>query len=162
MTYQEGNKKFFSKIEIFSIIFGMIIIFFPFGNKFLGNFSEENRYANLKIGEKNILVEVFDDSQERVKGLSGRKELKKDEGAFFIFEIPDFYGIWMKEMNFPIDIAWIDKDFKIVYIENNISPETFPKIFYPTQKSLYVLEIGAGFLQKNEIKVGDSVKFLKK
>lgn len=131
-------------------------------SKFSGNFFEKKDYASFQIGEKNISVQVFDDLGERVKGLSGVKKLNDDEGAFFIFDKPDFYGIWMKEMNFAIDIVWIDEDFKIVYVENNVLPTTFPKVFYPSQKSLYVLEIGAGFLQKNEIKIGDSVKFLKK
>ena len=41
------------------------------------------------------------------KGLSGRVETNDE--MLFVFEREDYYGFWMKDMNFPIDIAWLDK-----------------------------------------------------
>jgi uncharacterized protein len=70
-----------------------------------------------------------------------------------VFDREGYQGFWMKEMNFPIDIVWLNKDKKIVHIEHNVSPDTYPKIFNPNnefnnEKSLYVLETNANFFQR--------------
>lgn len=108
-------------------------------------FSNRNeKVAILKINNTQINIEVADNDLKREKGLSGRVEIAKDEGMLFVFEREDYYGFWMKDMNFPIDIAWLDKNKKIVHIENSVSPETYskkipPKVFKPNSPSLYVL-----------------------
>jgi uncharacterized membrane protein (UPF0127 family) len=66
----------------------------------------------------------------------------------------------MKEMKFPIDIIWVDKDFKVVSLKENITPETYPEVFYPEDQSLYVLETGAGFIQKHKIRINDPIKII--
>ncbi|OGE78685.1 hypothetical protein A3J19_00635 [Candidatus Daviesbacteria bacterium RIFCSPLOWO2_02_FULL_41_8] len=114
------------------------------------------------LGEKAFLVEVADTDTLRTRGLSGHVPLSEEEGMLFIFDRPDNYGFWMKDMNFPIDIVWMDESLKIVHIEKNISPETYPKVLRPTEKSLFVLEISAGQSDLLNIKVGDEVKFLRK
>jgi len=114
------------------------------------------------VGEKTYSVEVRDSNLERSKGLSGHKALLDNEGMLFIFEKPGSYGFWMKEMLFPIDIIWIDENFVINHIESAVSPETYPKVFYPTSEILYVLEVSSGQASSSKIKIGDTVKFVKK
>lgn len=69
---------------------------------------------------------------------------------------------WMKEMHFPLDIIWIDNG-KIVGIEKNapiptsVNIPTFPS---PTQVT-NVLEVNAGFSDKNNLKTGDKVALIK-
>jgi uncharacterized membrane protein (UPF0127 family) len=127
---------------------------------------------NLKIGEIILNVEVVDTEAARTLGLSGKIARENDplglglggnEGMLFVFEREGNYGFWMKDMNFPIDIIWIDKDKKITHTENNVSPETYlkkpPQIFGFDVTSLYVLEIPSGFLVENNVKIGDFVAF---
>jgi uncharacterized protein len=113
----------------------------------------------LKIGQISLNVEIADTDAKREQGLSGKKELAENEGMLFVFNREGYYGFWMKDMNFPIDIAWLDKNKKIIYIEKNVSPETYPKIFNSSAPSLYVLEVHAEFLGKNNIKIGNFVAF---
>ena len=42
-----------------------------------------------------------------------------------IFDTPRIQNFWMKEMNFPIDIVWIDDDFHVIDIINNVLPTFF-------------------------------------
>ena len=63
----------------------------------------------------------------------------------------------MKDMNFDIDIVWIDEKFNVVGVEKQVSPETFPQIFYPNQEVKYVLELPAGFTDKHRIDTGQYV-----
>ena len=46
---------------------------------------------------------------------------------------------------------------KIVDIAPNTSPDTYPKVFYPKDQALYVLELPAGSADKYGIKVGDDL-----
>jgi uncharacterized membrane protein (UPF0127 family) len=54
-------------------------------------------------------------------------------------------------MKFPIDMIWLDENYNVVTIASNVSPNTFPKTFRPSVPSRYVLEVNAGFAQKNKL-----------
>ncbi len=113
----------------------------------------------VKIGNLKIPVEIADSSQEWQRGLSGRKFLDWNRGMLFVFPSPGYYGFWMPNMHFPIDIIWIDSKKRIVDISENILPESYPQKFYPKLPSQYVLEVNAGFVRSNKIGVGDLVLF---
>lgn len=121
-----------------------------------------NYSRQLKINNTYISVEIADDITSRTRGLSGRALLSKGSGLLFIFNNPDKYAFWMKDMNFPIDIIWIDSDWKVIDITENISPETFPKLFMPSSPAQYVLETNAFFAEEKEIRVGDTAKLIRK
>ncbi|HEY4508905.1 MAG TPA: DUF192 domain-containing protein [Candidatus Paceibacterota bacterium] len=125
-------------------------------------FHQSNKIVGVEMGGKTFSIEVARTNSERAKGLSGHLPLLDDQGMLFVFPKPDKYGFWMKDMNFSIDIIWIDANFKIVHIENSLPPETYPKVFYPETPALYVLEVSNGEVEKLSLKVGDAVKFLKK
>jgi len=68
----------------------------------------------------------------------------------------------MKDMKFPIDIIWIDPNYKIVHIEKNLQPCIFFLLcpsYSPHANSKYVLEVNSNFTTKNNITVGDRVYF---
>lgn len=125
----------------------------------LSDNQEVNPPKTLKIGDVVIDIDVAKTDTDREKGLSGREKLAENEGLLFIFEEEGDYGFWMKNMNFPIDIAWLDRNKKIIHIEKNILPETYPKTFSSPEKSLYVLETVAGFFENSKIKIGDFAEF---
>lgn len=114
------------------------------------------------LAGKTFVVEVVDSNLARERGLSGHVPLLDNEGMFFIFSTADRHGFWMKDMLFPIDIVWIDQDFKIIHIEKLVTPDTYPKVFYPRSPSMYVLEVKAGVADELDLKLGEGVKFLKK
>lgn len=107
-----------------------------------------------------ILVYMADNAEKRTKGLGGLSSIPPDYGMFFIFDGSDYISIWMKDMLFPIDIIWIDENNKIVRIEKNISPETYPKIFTAPVKARFVLELNAGMAATYGLKAGEAI-FLK-
>ncbi len=138
------------------IILIIVIVVFGFdyltGDKQIEN---QNTYNSYSINGVSIDIEVADTDNERIQGLSGREGLGENEGLLFIFEEEGNHGIWMKDMNFAIDIAWFNKDKKIIYIEKNVTPESYPKVFYPPSLSLYVLETNSGFFESRQITIGD-------
>ncbi len=114
--------------------------------------------TTLRIGSVPMsLVGVADTYNSRLKGLSGRKGLKSTEGLLFIFDKSDFHKFWMKDMLFPIDIIWVDEDFKVVSVTRSVLPESYPKIFEPPRPVRYVIETDIYFTEAFGIKEGDIV-----
>lgn len=110
------------------------------------------------IGNKKLLVDIADEPSEQEQGLSGRKSLGIDEGLLFIFPSSTPLMFWMKNMNFPIDIIWIDENMKVIGITKNLSPDTFPATFSPPLPAKYVIEVNAGWSDINKVRIGDVVK----
>src|SRR3989344_2910459 len=113
----------------------------------------------LSINGVEIKIEIADESNEQSRGLSGREYLAPDGGMLFVFPERTIPGFWMKEMNFSLDFIWIDESGKIVEITKNVSPATYPKTFLPPSPIKYVLEVNAGWSDKNNIKIGNVVSF---
>jgi uncharacterized membrane protein (UPF0127 family) len=113
----------------------------------------------LRLPSKEVSLIYVNNSESRISGLSGMKALPDDEAMLFVFEEPGRYGIWMKDMNFPIDIIWLDSHKKIVSIQHDILPETYPTVFKPDSESLYVLETNHGFAKENNFEVGKVLDF---
>lgn len=148
-----------NKLHFFSIILVLgIFNWFVVKQKIL---EPKVHVPQVEIAGKTIQIELADTEKEREQGLSGHNPLLDNEGMFFIFEKPEIYPFWMKDMLFPIDIIWINQDFKVNYIEKNALPESYPKSFSPNDPALYVLEVNAGFSEKNNLKIGETVKFIR-
>jgi len=142
----------------FFFILGLIIILGSIF-LFLQRALEENQTKNIRINDVEIEVEVADTATTREFGLSNRETLLDGKGMLFVFDNPSRYGIWMKDMNFSIDIAWIDEELQVIGIEKEVTPETFPQIFYPKSTIKYVLELPAGTLDKYHIDIGGIVSW---
>lgn len=119
-----------------------------------------NKEHSLSLIINNIIVtaEIAASDSQKTMGLSGRNSLPEDRGMLFVYDAPAAEYFWMKDMRFPIDIIWIDKNFKIVYIADNVQPDSFPSKFSSPKPAQYVLEVNAGFTEKNNIKIGDEIK----
>ena len=101
--------------------------------------------ALVSNGSVSIPVTIADTSLEQEVGLSGTEFLPPNTRKLFVFNVPGEYGFWMKDMQYPIDIIWIDNSFRILGITEGVTPETYPKVFYPPGPIQYVLEVNAGF-----------------
>jgi uncharacterized membrane protein (UPF0127 family) len=116
-------------------------------------------YSILQTPNSNFRILIASTSASRQQGLSGRISMAPDEGLLFIFPTAGDYGFWMKDMNFPIDIVWIDADRKVAGISENLLPESYPTNYFPPKNIVYVLELNAGAAQKAGLKTGSAVGF---
>jgi uncharacterized membrane protein (UPF0127 family) len=67
----------------------------------------------------------------------------------------------MKDMNYPIDIIWLDESFNVVHMEKVVKPDTYPNTFKPLKKSMYVLELRSGSIDRLNINLGDYINIKK-
>jgi hypothetical protein len=109
------------------------------------------------VGKKCYKLEEARSDVAKTRGLSGREALAEDRGMLFVFDSEAKPCMWMKDMNFPIDIIWLDRAGKTVEIEENVSPDTFPASFCPEHSAKYVVELNAGQVKDSGLTVTDSV-----
>lgn len=102
-------------------------------------------------------LETVTTYEQRQKGLSGRSSLAPDRAMLFVFDGESRRCIWMKDMQFSIDIVWLSGNKRIVAIERNVSPSTYPSSFCHDD-SHYVLEFAAGAVDAADLRIGEHVR----
>lgn len=126
-----------------------------FGNQTL-------QQKQIRINDVIIKIEVADTPKLRRDGLGGRESLPEDAGMLFIFPEAKKYQFWMKGVKFPLDFIFI-ADGRVVDIIKNapVVPEVIDNSSVPRYQSNIavnrILEVNAGFVNRNNIKVGDNV-----
>lgn len=114
---------------------------------------------DVSINDHVLSAWIADTVALQERGLSGVKQLTDGQAMLFVFPRASTYGFWMKDMLIPIDMAWFDADHKLIYMEKNADPSTYPKVFSPSASALYVLETKAGELSLISAKIGDVMVF---
>ncbi len=98
--------------------------------------------------------------EEQKKGLMFVRELAEDGGMLFDFRRYHGRGVamWMKNTYIPLDMVFINCDFKIVDVYENAKPMSLDLIKSDTDYC-YVLEINGGEAGRKNITVGDKVLY---
>ncbi len=146
------------------LIFGTAAGFY-FGMARTTTNSMHAKISSVTIGTSTITVEVADTPASRSLGLSGRASLADGSGLLFIFDTAGDWGFWMKDMQFSIDILFIDAEGTVSTVHSDVSPQTYqqnpPQVFHPRAPALYVLEVPAGYAKAHNINEGSKVTFNK-
>ena len=130
-----------------------------------GNLSISQDEPKLFIQSKDstslVYVEIADEPNERNQGLMFRENLEWDRGMFFVFDDERILSFWMKNTLIPLDMLFIDADFRIVDIKENVPPcKDDPCPSYSSEHpAKYVLEVNSGFVLENNIKIDDTISF---
>lgn len=109
------------------------------------------------FGNQSMYASIAQTGADRTRGLSGTPSLPSDIAKVFIFDSSSKYGFWMKDMNYPIDIVWVDEAGEVVHVESNVAPETYPKSFAPSRPARVVIEVVAGGAATAGVQVGSRI-----
>ena len=114
--------------------------------------------STVTINQTTFKVDIADETREQRIGLSGRDNLAQDQGMLFLFPDKHIRNFWMPNMNFAIDLLWID-DNTIIGYEQNMLPATPDSIitYKSPQPVDKVLEIPTGSINKFDFNIGDKV-----
>ena len=121
--------------------------------------SAKYQKVEAQIGGEKFEIEIADTNESRTLGLSNRDSLAKRKGLLFVFDQDGIYQFWMKDLNFDIDIIWLDNEKRIVHMEQSVSPSTYPELFRSSVPARYVLELISGTALRLKIKNGDVIDF---
>lgn len=121
----------------------------------------------IKIDDETLQVQIADTKPLQTRGLMFQEKLPYDQGMLFIFEDQGIRSMWMLNMQFSLDIMWIDAQGNVVHIEKDTQPcksalETMTCTFTNGngEEVKYVLEVAAGFVDKFGITENSKLKII--
>jgi len=157
------------KIFIFifcCFVFLIGFLFFYFYNNSISLKDHKTTLCFDNLEKSCFLVDLAKTYKEKQKGLMFEEYLEKEKGMLFVFDKEGIYPFWMKNTLIPLDIIWIDKNKKVVFVNENTQPcsnekelnSVCPSI-NPEINARYVLEINAGLVKELKIEIGDYAYF---
>lgn len=97
-------------------------------------------------------IRVAETGLTRIVGLLGERELQPGDGLLIV----PSQGVHTLGMQFPIDIAILDNDWKVIAIRHHLRPFRMTRMFW---KAAAVLELPSGVLEATSTLVGDRIEF---
>lgn len=139
------------KIIILIILLLSLFLYFVFNKN--RNVSE----SFVCFSDNCIEAEIAATNQERQKGLMFKKSLPENQGMLFVFNKADMYSFWMKNTYIPLDIIWINEN-QVIHMEQAVPCKEDCISYKPQNPAKYILETNTGFIEKNNIQIGDKVE----
>lgn len=112
--------------------------------------------STVKLHGQTFHMTVLREEDELRKGLSGTDSLPAGEAMLFVFPSDSKWGIWMKDMKYPIDIVWLNANREVVHLVKDAQPSSYPDTtFTPDKDARYVIELASGTIERTGISIGD-------
>jgi len=97
-------------------------------------------------------IRVAETGLTRIVGLLGERELQPGDGLLIV----PSQGVHTLGMQFPIDIAILSDDWRVIAIRRDMRPFRMTRMFW---KAAAVLELPSGMLESTSTLVGDNIEF---
>lgn len=110
------------------------------------------------LGGKVFMITIADTPSSRTQGLSGTPSLAQNAGMLFVFSSSSKKEFWMKDMAYPIDIIWIDAEWRVTGVVSEASPDSYPASFPSPINTRYALEVNAGVAATLGVGVGSIIQ----
>ena len=101
---------------------------------------------------------IADDESERNEGLMDVRDLPESKGMLFIFNEDQPRSFWMANTPLPLDIIFVNADYRIVRIHHNAQPFS-EKSLSSGKPAKYVIETNGGYCVSHDIQEGMKVNF---
>jgi uncharacterized membrane protein (UPF0127 family) len=106
-----------------------------------------------------VQVRIAANEAQRYTGLSDTESLGPDEGMLFVHDEEDTHTYVMRDMDFALDIIFIDANGTITTIRHADPPpegESYSERY--SGRGRYVLEVNRGWANRTGVSVGDTVE----
>ena len=116
--------------------------------------------GTVQLDDKLLQVYIADTDPRRMRGLMFETQsfLADDKGMLFVFDEPGNRSMWMKNMQFHLDIIWFSENGNVVSIEKNVPPCITPvevmsckSVGVSADNAKYVLELISGYVDEHYI-----------
>ena len=114
----------------------------------------------VQLDDEIIQVYIADNDPRRMRGLMWETQsfLADDKGMLFVFNEPGNRSMWMKNMQFHLDIIWFNETGAVVAIEKHVPPCITPVEVMSCKShgvsadnAQYVLEMTSGYVDEHSI-----------
>ena len=104
----------------------------------------------IKVEDKEYIVDIAETEEEKKEGLQGITELSDNEGMLFVYDDPQQVSFWMKGVDIPLDIVFINDEDEVISVAQGQPNDETPIV---EDNVMFVLEVAAN----SGIKAGDEV-----
>ncbi|HET7302880.1 MAG TPA: DUF192 domain-containing protein [Candidatus Saccharimonadales bacterium] len=133
----------------------LLLIWFVFG---MGQ--RHSAQQRLDFGKHTFWLEVADTPAKQAKGLGDRSGLAANHGMLFVFNDSDVRCFWMKDTAMPLDMIWLSANKEVLYVANNVQPNTYPATFCANNNpAQFVIELAAGQAKKAGLHPGATMRW---
>lgn len=96
---------------------------------------------------------------QQLKGLMFQSKLPANTGVLLEYQSEAVRGIWMKNMLMPIDVIFLNKTGHITRLIENLQPCTInqPCPVYSANQTQFIIELPAGFIKHNKVKINNTL-----
>jgi len=125
--------------------------------------------GTVQLDDKILQVYIADTDPRRMRGLMFETEsfLADDKGMLFVFDEPGNRSMWMKNMQFHLDIIWFNENGNVVSIKKNVPPCITPvevmsckSVGVSADNTKYVLELISGYVDQHSITEDSHLKII--
>ena len=110
------------------------------------------------FGSDTVRAEVADTPETRGQGLMYRDAVPDGTGMLFVWDTERERSIWMQNTYVALDVAFIDRNFRIVDIQQ-MEPQT-TDIHDGASPAMFALEVRQGWFAEKGIAVGDRCQLI--
>ncbi len=123
-----------------------------------GPISARAATALVIFGNDTVRAEVANTPETRSQGLMYRDAVPDGTGMLFVFDGEAERSFWMQNTFVALDVAFIDRNFRIVDIQQ-MEPES-TDIHDGARPAMFALEVRQGWFGEKGIAVGDRCELI--
>lgn len=112
-----------------------------------------------KDATKVIPIEIADNPILWSQGLTNRKDIPLEFGTLYIFPRITVVGFWMKNVHFPLNIAFINSKKEIINIQTMVPCTGKCPMYYSPKPFRYALETKSGFFEIFQFSKGCKISY---
>ena len=121
--------------------------------------AQETRYGQVLLPDgARLHVELADTPRRQALGYMFRDGVGPEDGMLFPFPEEGVHTFWMKNVRFPLDMIWLDREGAVLHLESRVPPceeDPCPSVG-PMVQAAFVLELAAG--RAEELELGPGVR----
>ena len=99
-------------------------------------------------------VKTADTFWGRLRGLMFRHKFPRGGAMLFKFQKPGRHSVHMFFVRFPIDLIYLNSDFRVVELRARLKPW---RVYRPKTAASYLVELPAGTIARSRVGIGHKI-----
>ncbi len=136
---------------------GVSLVAPSYGIESLDRFPQDSVIIRAHDRSYPFTVWVADTAARRSQGLMQVSQLDADRGMLFLFDHPTRPGVWMKNMEIPVDLLFISPQGKILTVARNVTPDSLWALRSDEMVTGF-MELPGGTAARLRLETGDQIR----